>query len=148
MAKWPQDKYYPTRDFLGTLLGHKSSYLWRSLLEGRNFLFLGMRTQIGNGLSTAICIVGGFLPFIGIHFLFFSSQGHGKTGGRPHWLQPDMLERRSHQTSLVASWSRSNLANPFKSSLAKEQANLAPHFEWFLHCKFRIQGGNELQEIH
>lgn len=54
MAKWLQAKYFPLGDFLGTSLSRRPSYLWRSLLEGRNLLSLGIRTRIWNGLSTKI----------------------------------------------------------------------------------------------
>lgn len=49
-----QEKYYPTRNFLAFSFGCRPSFLWRSLFEGRNLLFLGLRHHISNGLSTSI----------------------------------------------------------------------------------------------
>lgn len=54
MATCLQEKYYPTENFLASLLGCRPSFLWHNLLEGRNHLLLGLRHRIDNGQSTHI----------------------------------------------------------------------------------------------
>ncbi|KAI5649336.1 hypothetical protein M9H77_35341 [Catharanthus roseus] len=49
-----QAKYFSSGNFFDASLGHKPSYLWRSLLEGRNILSLDLHSHVGNGLSTKI----------------------------------------------------------------------------------------------
>lgn len=69
VAQCLQAKHYPSGSFLDASLGGRSSYLQRSLLEGRNLLSLCLRHCMGNSLSTNIQpdkwipSLSGFTPF-------------------------------------------------------------------------------------
>ena len=47
-------RYFPNSNIFITGPGNKSSFIWKSLLEGRDLLKKGMRTLISNGQSTSI----------------------------------------------------------------------------------------------
>lgn len=46
--------YYPDGDFLSAELGSHPSQIWRSVLEGRDMLKLGLIRRIGTGSSTHV----------------------------------------------------------------------------------------------
>jgi hypothetical protein len=46
--------YFPQGDFLGANLGSAPSKIWRSMLDGRKVLQLGLIRRIGTGLTTSI----------------------------------------------------------------------------------------------
>ncbi|KAK9911294.1 hypothetical protein M0R45_035213 [Rubus argutus] len=47
-------KYYPRENFLQAGLGAAPSFLWRSVLWGRDLLQVGLRKRIGNGNHTSV----------------------------------------------------------------------------------------------
>ncbi|KAH9757469.1 hypothetical protein KPL71_016402 [Citrus sinensis] len=49
MAKILQAKYFKGADFLQAKLGSKSSFVWRSIIWGRQVIINGMRWRIGTG---------------------------------------------------------------------------------------------------
>lgn len=49
-----QAKYFPRTRFVLADLGERPSLTWRSILEARPFLELGLRRRVGNGLNTHI----------------------------------------------------------------------------------------------
>lgn len=46
--------YFPLTSFVLADLGERPSLTWRSILEARPFLELGLRRRIGNGMHTHI----------------------------------------------------------------------------------------------
>ncbi|KAK6125621.1 hypothetical protein DH2020_040636 [Rehmannia glutinosa] len=54
LARVLQAKYYPGNSFMEAKLGHRPSWTWRSILEGRRILFVGCRKQIFSGRNTRI----------------------------------------------------------------------------------------------
>lgn len=51
-------KYYPMGEFLNAKLGHKPSYVWRSILAGRDLLSAGLIWRIGTGQQTMLGFPG------------------------------------------------------------------------------------------
>jgi hypothetical protein len=49
-----QEKYYPTGDFLGSFLGSRPSYAWRSIWEAKPLLKEGLLWKIGDGSNIKI----------------------------------------------------------------------------------------------
>ncbi|XP_074271816.1 uncharacterized protein LOC141595750 [Silene latifolia] len=47
-------RYYPEGDFMTASLGHNPSYTWRSIVEARTVMELGLRRRIGDGMETLI----------------------------------------------------------------------------------------------
>ncbi|CAN1225361.1 Putative ribonuclease H protein At1g65750 [Linum grandiflorum] len=47
-------KYYPTGDILSAELGHRPSFVWRSLCESRCIIQRGYRWKIGDGTTTKV----------------------------------------------------------------------------------------------
>lgn len=54
MAKVLKALYFKKTDFLNAKLGHKPSFIWRSILWGRQMLHQGLRWRIGNGEQVKI----------------------------------------------------------------------------------------------
>lgn len=50
-AKMMQAKYFPVRNFLTATLSSRPSFLWRSILAGREDIELGLQVRIGDGTS-------------------------------------------------------------------------------------------------
>lgn len=42
-------KYFPDSSFIEARVRNRVSYVWRSILEGRNVLVEGLRWRVGNG---------------------------------------------------------------------------------------------------
>ncbi|XP_038701871.1 uncharacterized mitochondrial protein AtMg00310-like [Tripterygium wilfordii] len=53
-ARVLKGKYYPTGSFLNAQLGSNSSYMWRSFIQGREILLIGLKWRVGDGLSIGI----------------------------------------------------------------------------------------------
>jgi hypothetical protein len=49
-----QEKYYPSGDFLGSLLGSRPSYAWRSIWEAKPLIKEGLLWKIGDGSNIKI----------------------------------------------------------------------------------------------
>lgn len=49
MGRVLKANYFANKDFMDEEVGHNSSYLWRSILWGRDLLKAGVRWRIGNG---------------------------------------------------------------------------------------------------
>ncbi|KAL6178391.1 hypothetical protein ACLB2K_049909 [Fragaria x ananassa] len=47
-------KYFPSVHFLEAEIGSDASYVWRSLLKGRELLKKGVKYQVGNGESISV----------------------------------------------------------------------------------------------
>ena len=47
-------KYFPSFDFLNAKIGHRPSFVWRSLLWGKELLNLGIRWMIGDGCQVSV----------------------------------------------------------------------------------------------
>lgn len=54
MAKVLKALYFKKTDFLNAKLGHKPSFIWRSILWGRQMLHQGLRWRIGSGEQVKI----------------------------------------------------------------------------------------------
>ena len=54
LAKDLQARYYKHSDFLKAMLGYKPSFIWRSILWGRQVMHIGLRWRIGNGENVQI----------------------------------------------------------------------------------------------
>lgn len=51
MSRVLKSKYFEDTDFINAVPGSRSSYAWKSLLEGRRLLQEGIKPQVGNGES-------------------------------------------------------------------------------------------------
>ncbi|XP_062171134.1 uncharacterized protein LOC133876926 [Alnus glutinosa] len=49
-----REKYFPSRDFLGSSLGSRPSYVWRSICGAKSVLSEGLMWRVGDGLSIKI----------------------------------------------------------------------------------------------
>ena len=54
LARVLKDKYFKESSFLEAEARGGASYLWRSILWGRNVIKLGLRRRIGDGRSTRV----------------------------------------------------------------------------------------------
>ncbi|XP_019091142.1 PREDICTED: uncharacterized protein LOC109128735 [Camelina sativa] len=54
VARFLKARYFPDSNIFNARNGNKSSFIWKSLLEGRDLLKKGMRFLIGNGQITSI----------------------------------------------------------------------------------------------
>lgn len=54
MSSIIKSRYFPHCDFLEATLGSRPSYVWRSILFGRDLLSKGIIPRIGNGLHTRV----------------------------------------------------------------------------------------------
>ncbi|KAG7551591.1 Ribonuclease H domain [Arabidopsis thaliana x Arabidopsis arenosa] len=54
LSRFLKARYFPNTNILNTGPGFKPSFIWRSLLEGRDLLRKGMRLLIGNGQNTNV----------------------------------------------------------------------------------------------
>jgi hypothetical protein len=45
-----QEKYYPGVNFLGSVLGKRPSYAWRSIWQAKSLIEEGVVWKVGNGL--------------------------------------------------------------------------------------------------
>ena len=54
MAKVLKALYFKKTDFLNAKLGYRPSFIWRSILWGRQMLHQGLRWRIGNGEQVKI----------------------------------------------------------------------------------------------
>lgn len=53
-AKVMKSRYFEDGEVLTAKLGYQPSYIWRSLLHGRDLLIKGLRIMIGNGKSSSV----------------------------------------------------------------------------------------------
>ncbi|KAF5462683.1 hypothetical protein F2P56_018670 [Juglans regia] len=54
VSKVLKAKYFPHGQFLNAKLGHKPSYIWRSIMAARDVIVKGTRWRVGNGASINI----------------------------------------------------------------------------------------------
>ena len=54
MARILRAKYFPNMNFLDAKIGHNASYVWRSIVWGRELLKEGLRWRIGDGESVQV----------------------------------------------------------------------------------------------
>ena len=50
-SQFMKNKYFANSDFLSASLSSRPSYVWRSILHGRDLLTKGLYKLVGNGLS-------------------------------------------------------------------------------------------------
>jgi hypothetical protein len=50
-ARVMREKYFPNSDFLGSILGKKPSFAWRSIWQAKGLLQEGLMWRVGNGHS-------------------------------------------------------------------------------------------------
>ena len=54
VARILQARYFQNKDFLNARLGSKPSFIWRSILWGRQVISKGSRWRVGNGQSILV----------------------------------------------------------------------------------------------
>lgn len=54
VARLFKAKYYPTHSFLEANLGSNPSFIWRSILAGKDLLKIGLTRRIGSGSDSKI----------------------------------------------------------------------------------------------
>lgn len=63
MAKILKERYFPSTNVLNADRPRKASFVWKSLLQGRDFLKKGLKFAIGDGS----CINAWFDPWLPVH---------------------------------------------------------------------------------